>query len=93
MPELGISFSQEIMEMQPKSIGNEAALFEKDGAVLQKVAEAREYAEGLKEKYGNWGNIPNKDRTQHAKMMRGSGCQYNPMTGWELPNSHQLSSF
>jgi hypothetical protein len=80
------------METNSKFIGNEAVLFEREGVVLDKVSDARKYAEELKEQYGSWKNIPNKYRNNHANMMRGSGCLYNPMNGWELPNSHQLSS-
>jgi hypothetical protein len=80
------------METNQKPTGNEAVLFEREGVVLDKVYETRKYAEELKGQYGSWENIPNKLRTEHANMMRDSGCLYNPINGWELPNSHQLSS-
>ena len=51
----------------------------------------RSEIDALKAQYGSWAQIPNKERTRLANNLRGVGWIYNPVSGWECPNSVGLS--
>lgn len=80
------------LDIEPKHTTNEAVLWERERPYHQALIQFQERVKDLKAIHGSWKEIPGRERTALANYLRRSGLNYNPGTGWELPNSNALSS-